>query len=64
MSVNPGYFQMAAEAEAKARAEDPNALSESQLAELKRLRKENAVLKEEKEILKKAAAYFARETIQ
>lgn len=55
---------LVAEDEAKVRAEDPNALSESQLAELKRLRKENAVLKEEKEILKKAAAYFARETIQ
>jgi len=55
---------LTAEAEAQARSNDPNALSESQLAELKRLRREVAVLKEEKEILKKAAAYFARETIQ
>ncbi|MDP3007961.1 MAG: transposase [Methylococcales bacterium] len=30
--------------------------------ELKRLKKENARLKEERDILKKAAAYFARET--
>ena len=30
--------------------------------ELKRLKKENARLKEEREILKKAAAYFAKET--
>ncbi len=30
--------------------------------ELKRLKKENAQLKEEQAILKKAAAYFARET--
>ena len=30
--------------------------------ELKRLRKENARLKEERDILKKAAAYFARES--
>lgn len=31
--------------------------------ELKRLRKENALLKQEREILKKAAAYFAKETL-
>ncbi len=30
--------------------------------ELKRLRKENTRLKEERDILKKAAAYFAKET--
>jgi transposase len=30
--------------------------------ELKRLKKENARLKEEREILKKAAAYFAKES--
>lgn len=30
-------------------------------AELSRLRKENAALKEERDILKKAAAYFARD---
>ena len=32
-------------------------------AELSRLRQENAKLKVEKEILKKAAAYFARESM-
>ena len=32
-------------------------------AELKRLRKENARLKMEREILKKATAYFAKETL-
>lgn len=31
-------------------------------AELKRLRRENAVLKQERGILKKAAAFFAKET--
>lgn len=30
-------------------------------ADLKRLRRENAVLKQERDILKKAAAFFARE---
>lgn len=30
-------------------------------AELKRLRRENAVLKEERDILKKAAAFFAKD---
>ena len=30
-------------------------------AEVKRLRRENAVLKQERDILKKAAAFFARE---
>ena len=30
-------------------------------AELKRLRKENAVLRQERDILKKAAAFFAKE---
>ena len=36
-------------------------LNEDERAELKRLRKENKELKMEKEILKKASAFFARE---
>jgi transposase len=36
-------------------------LGQAELAELKRLRKENAELKLEKEILRKAAQYFAKE---
>ena len=39
-------------------------LSEDELAELKRLRKENAELRTDREILRKAAAYFARETMR
>lgn len=50
--------------EASERAGDPNALSESERDELKRLRKENIGLRTDTEILRRAAAYFARETIR
>lgn len=40
----------------------PDALSESERDELKRLRKETAQLRVDNEILRKASAYFARET--
>lgn len=41
---------------------DPSALSDSERDELTRLRRETAQLRTDNEILRKAAAYFARET--
>jgi len=40
----------------------PDGLTTEERAELQRLKRENKTLREEREILKKAAAWFARET--
>lgn len=40
------------------------ALTESERTELARLRKENTELRTDREILRKAAAYFAKETLR
>jgi transposase len=50
--------------DAHVRAADPDALTESERDELRRLRKENIELQTDKEILRRAAAYFARETMR
>ncbi len=41
----------------------PGALTTDERAELVRLRRENRLLQQEREILKKAAAWFAKETL-
>jgi transposase len=51
-----------ADRDRRERDADPEALTESERAELKRLRRENAQQRMDMEILRKAAAYFARET--
>jgi transposase len=51
-------------ANASERAADPDALTESERDELRRLRKENIELRTDTEILRRAAAYFARETMR
>ena len=53
---------MNADSKRQADDADPEALSESERVELRRLRRENAQLQMDMEILRKAAAYFARET--
>jgi transposase len=47
---------------ADADARDAGGLGEDEHAELVRLRRELAEVKEEREILRKAAQYFAKET--
>lgn len=53
---------MTTERDLQPRAEDADALSESERAELARLREENIELRNDRKILRKATAYFAQET--
>lgn len=47
---------------AKERNNDPSGVTEAEREELKRLRKENHVLKLERDLLKKTALYFAKDS--
>ena len=58
------WYWVSEDRKARERAEDPTALTADEAAELKRLRKENAQQREDMEILRKAAAYFAKETLR
>lgn len=51
-------------AEGAVKPSQPSTLSKDEQIELKRLRKENAQQKIDMEILRKAAAYFAKETLR
>ena len=55
---------VAAQLAEEARGSDPFAIAVSEREELRQLRRENAELRTEREILRKAAAYFAQETIR
>lgn len=66
LGINDGTLSnwVKADREARERSADPKGLSESEREELARLRKENAELRMDREILRKAAGYFARETMR
>ena len=51
------------QADADAGRGQPGELTTDEREELRRLRRENHGLKQEREILRKAAAYFAKETL-
>jgi transposase len=64
MSSRTLWYWVSEDRKVKERDADPTALSADEAAELKRLRKENAQQREDMEILRKAAAYSAKETLR
>jgi transposase len=61
LAVNHETLRQWVKAADKQQVQEAAGLGRAELEELKRLRKENAELKLEKEILRKAAQYFAKE---
>ena len=66
LSISEGtlWNWVRADRDAAERDADPDALTESERDELKRLRRQVVELETDNEILRRAAAYFARETIR
>ena len=63
LGINEGTLGNWVSADRRRRGEQrPDQVSETERAELTRLRRENARLRMEKEILKKAAAFFVTES--
>jgi transposase len=63
LGINEGTLGNWVNADRRRRGEQrPDQVSESERSELVRLRRENATLRMEKEILKKAAAFFVTES--
>jgi transposase len=63
LGINEGTLGNWVAADRRRRGEQPpDQVSETERAELARLRRENAQLRMEKEILKKAAAFFVTES--
>jgi len=64
LSISPQSLRNWIKQDQLDRRERDDGLTSSEREELRRLRCENARLKQEKEILRKAAAFFAREEIR
>jgi transposase len=64
LSISPQSLRNWIKQDQLDRRERDDGLTSPEREELRRLRRENARLKQEKEILRKAAAFFAREEIR
>jgi transposase len=62
LGVDPPYAPEFREEAVRDDAGERSGLTTAERQELQRLRRENRVLREEREILRKAAAFFAQET--